>query len=147
MREQGNVVGIVEHKDASEAQRQINEINTGIPVANGRDLKRWLGMLNNDNAQGEFYITDIIALAHADGKKIETVHPSRLSEVEGVNNRLQLATLERVFQSEQSEKLLLAGVMLLDPARFDLRGELVHGRDITIDANVLSKVTSSWVTG
>ena len=103
MREQGNVVGIVEHKDASEAQRQINEINTGILVANGRDLKRWLGMLNNDNAQGEFYITDIIALAHADGKKIETVHPSRLSEVEGVNNRLQLATLERVFQSEQSE--------------------------------------------
>ncbi|MGP2728692.1 bifunctional UDP-N-acetylglucosamine diphosphorylase/glucosamine-1-phosphate N-acetyltransferase GlmU, partial [Serratia marcescens] len=78
-----------------------------------------------------------IALAHADGKKIETVHPSRLSEVEGVNNRLQLATLERVFQSEQSEKLLLAGVMLLDPARFDLRGELVHGRDITIDANVI----------
>ena len=137
VREQGNVVGIVEHKDASEAQRQINEINTGIPVANGRDLKRWLGMLNNDNAQGEFYITDIIALAHADGKKIETVHPSRLSEVEGVNNRLQLATLERVFQSEQSEKLLLAGVMLLDPARFDLRGELVHGRDITIDANVI----------
>lgn len=137
VREQGNVVGIVEHKDASEAQRQINEINTGILVANGRDLKRWLGMLNNDNAQGEFYITDIIALAHADGKKIETVHPSRLSEVEGVNNRLQLATLERVFQSEQSEKLLLAGVMLLDPARFDLRGELVHGRDITIDANVI----------
>ncbi len=76
-------------------------------------------------------------MAHADGKKIETVHPSRLSEVEGVNNRLQLATLERVFQSEQSEKLLLAGVMLLDPARFDLRGELVHGRDITIDANVI----------
>lgn len=69
VREQGDVVGIVEHKDASEAQRQINEINTGILVANGRDLKRWLGMLNNDNAQGEFYITDIIALAHADGKK------------------------------------------------------------------------------
>ncbi|BEN03920.1 bifunctional UDP-N-acetylglucosamine diphosphorylase/glucosamine-1-phosphate N-acetyltransferase GlmU [Serratia ureilytica] len=137
VREQGDVVGIVEHKDASEAQRQINEINTGILVANGRDLKRWLGMLNNDNAQGEFYITDIIALAHADGKKIEAVHPSRLSEVEGVNNRQQLATLERVFQSEQSEKLLLAGVMLLDPARFDLRGELVHGRDITIDANVI----------
>ncbi|MBH2903693.1 bifunctional UDP-N-acetylglucosamine diphosphorylase/glucosamine-1-phosphate N-acetyltransferase GlmU [Serratia ureilytica] len=137
VREQGDVVGIVEHKDASEAQRQINEINTGILVANGRDLKCWLGMLNNDNAQGEFYITDIIALAHADGKKIEAVHPSRLSEVEGVNNRQQLATLERVFQSEQSEKLLLAGVMLLDPARFDLRGELAHGRDITIDANVI----------
>ena len=137
VREQDTVVGIVEHKDASEAQRQINEINTGILVANGRDLKRWLGMLNNDNAQGEFYITDIIALAHADGKKIEAVHPSRLSEVEGVNNRLQLSRLERIYQAEQSEKLLLAGVILLDPARFDLRGELVHGRDISIDANVI----------
>ncbi len=95
-------MGIVEHKDASEAQRQINEINTGIRRT-GR-LKRWLGMLNNDNAQGEFYITDIIALGPCRAaEKIETVHPSRLSEVEGVNNRLQLATTERVFQSEQSE--------------------------------------------
>ncbi|CNI41333.1 MULTISPECIES: bifunctional UDP-N-acetylglucosamine diphosphorylase/glucosamine-1-phosphate N-acetyltransferase GlmU [Yersinia] len=137
VRENGDVVGIVEHKDATDAQREINEINTGILVANGRDLKRWLSLLNNNNAQGEFYITDIIALAHADGKKIEAVHPTRLSEVEGVNNRLQLATLERVYQSEQAEKLLLAGVMLLDPARFDLRGELTHGRDITIDTNVI----------
>ncbi|VEA70964.1 Bifunctional protein GlmU [Serratia rubidaea] len=137
VRENGEVVGIVEHKDASEQQRQINEINTGILVANGRDLKRWLGMLNNDNAQGEYYITDIIALAHADGKKIEAVHPERLSEVEGVNNRLQLATLERIYQAEQAEKLLLAGVMLLDPARFDLRGALTHGRDVLIDANVI----------
>lgn len=137
VRENGEVVGIVEHKDASEQQRQINEINTGILVANGRDLKRWLGMLNNDNAQGEYYITDIIALAHADGKKIEAVHPERLSEVEGVNNRLQLASLERIYQAEQAEKLLLAGVMLLDPARFDLRGALTHGRDVLIDANVI----------
>lgn len=137
VRENGDVVGIVEHKDASDAQREINEINTGILVANGRDLKRWLSLLNNNNAQGEFYITDIIALAHADGKKIEAVHPTRLSEVEGVNNRLQLAALERVFQTEQAERLLLAGVMLLDPARFDLRGELTHGRDITIDTNVI----------
>lgn len=137
VRKNGSVIGIVEHKDASEAQRQINEINTGILVANGGDLKRWLSMLNNDNAQGEFYITDIIALAYADGKKVEAVHPSRLSEVEGVNNRLQLSTLERVYQAEQAEKLLLAGVMLLDPARFDLRGELQHGRDITIDTNVI----------
>ncbi|CNH61483.1 bifunctional UDP-N-acetylglucosamine diphosphorylase/glucosamine-1-phosphate N-acetyltransferase GlmU [Yersinia pekkanenii] len=137
VRENGNVVGIVEHKDANDAQREINEINTGILVANGRDLKRWLSLLDNNNAQGEFYITDIIALAHADGKKITAVHPSRLSEVEGVNNRVQLAALERVFQAEQAEKLLLAGVMLLDPARFDLRGELTHGRDITIDTNVI----------
>ncbi|ARB83200.1 MULTISPECIES: bifunctional UDP-N-acetylglucosamine diphosphorylase/glucosamine-1-phosphate N-acetyltransferase GlmU [Yersinia] len=137
VRENGDVVGIVEHKDASDAQREINEINTGILVANGRDLKRWLSLLDNNNAQGEFYITDIIALAHADGKKVAAVHPARLSEVEGVNNRLQLAALERVYQSEQAEKLLLAGVMLLDPARFDLRGELTHGRDITIDTNVI----------
>ena len=137
VRENGDVVGIVEHKDANDTQREINEINTGILVANGRDLKRWLSLLDNNNAQGEFYITDIIALAHADGKKIAAVHPARLSEVEGVNNRLQLAALERVYQSEQAEKLLLAGVMLLDPARFDLRGELTHGRDITIDTNVI----------
>ncbi len=137
VRENGTVTGIVEHKDASDEQRKINEINTGILVAAGRDLKRWLALLNNNNAQGEFYITDIIALAHQEGNRIEAVHPDRLSEVEGVNNRLQLATLERVYQAEQAEKLLLAGVMLLDPARFDLRGELTHGRDITIDSNVI----------
>lgn len=142
-RENGQVVGIVEHKDASEEQRKINEINTGILVANGADLKRWLGKLDNNNAQGEFYITDIIALAHGEGREIAAVHPDRLSEVEGVNNRLQLSRLERVFQTEQADKLLLAGVMLRDPARFDLRGELVHGRDVEIDNNVIveGKVT------
>ncbi|AIR64495.1 bifunctional UDP-N-acetylglucosamine diphosphorylase/glucosamine-1-phosphate N-acetyltransferase GlmU [Cedecea neteri] len=136
-RENGKVVGIVEHKDASEEQRKINEINTGILVANGADLKRWLGKLDNNNAQGEFYITDIIALAHGEGREIAAVHPDRLSEVEGVNNRLQLSRLERVYQTEQADKLLLAGVMLRDPARFDLRGELTHGRDIEIDTNVI----------
>lgn len=137
VRENDNVVGIVEHKDATAEQHKINEINTGILVASGRDLKRWLGKLDNNNAQGEYYITDIIALAHQKGNKIEAVHPDRLSEVEGVNNRLQLSALEREYQSEQAQKLLLAGVMLLDPARFDLRGELIHGRDISIDTNVI----------
>ncbi|AOR63143.1 bifunctional UDP-N-acetylglucosamine diphosphorylase/glucosamine-1-phosphate N-acetyltransferase GlmU [Pectobacterium wasabiae] len=137
VREKGAVVGIVEHKDASEAQRQINEINTGILIANGKDLKRWLSQLNNSNAQGEFYITDIIAMAAEEGQRVEAVHPERLSEVEGVNNRLQLSALERVYQREQADKLLLAGVMLLDPARFDLRGELTHGRDVVIDVNVV----------
>ena len=136
-RENGKVVGIVEHKDATEEQRKIDEINTGILVANGADLKRWLAKLDNNNAQGEFYITDIIALAHHEGREVTAVHPDRLSEVEGVNNRLQLSRLERVYQSEQAEKLLLAGVMLRDPARFDLRGELTHGRDIEIDTNVI----------
>lgn len=141
VRENDNVVGIVEHKDATAEQHKINEINTGILVASGRDLKRWLGKLNNNNAQGEYYITDIIALAHQEGHRIEAVHPDRLSEVEGVNNRLQLSALEREYQSEQAQKLLLAGVMLLDPARFDLRGELNHGRDISIDTNVIIEGT------
>ncbi|MEE6157489.1 bifunctional UDP-N-acetylglucosamine diphosphorylase/glucosamine-1-phosphate N-acetyltransferase GlmU, partial [Acinetobacter baumannii] len=81
--------------------------------------------------------TDIIALAYQEGREIVAVHPQRLSEVEGVNNRLQLSRLERVYQSEQAEKLLLAGVMLRDPARFDLRGTLTHGRDVEIDTNVI----------
>ncbi|MDE9448611.1 bifunctional UDP-N-acetylglucosamine diphosphorylase/glucosamine-1-phosphate N-acetyltransferase GlmU, partial [Xenorhabdus bovienii] len=88
-------------------QRKINEINTGILVANGGDLKRWLSKLENNNAQGEYYLTDVIALAHKEGRQIKAVHPSRLSEMEGVNNRLQLSTLERIYQSEQAEKLLL----------------------------------------
>ncbi|WP_064541990.1 bifunctional UDP-N-acetylglucosamine diphosphorylase/glucosamine-1-phosphate N-acetyltransferase GlmU [Buttiauxella ferragutiae] len=142
-RENGKVVGIVEHKDATEEQRKIDEINTGILVANGADLKRWLAKLDNNNAQGEYYITDIIALAHHEGREITAVHPDRLSEVEGVNNRLQLSRLERVYQTEQADKLLLAGVMLRDPSRFDLRGELTHGRDVEIDTNVIieGKVT------
>jgi bifunctional UDP-N-acetylglucosamine pyrophosphorylase/glucosamine-1-phosphate N-acetyltransferase len=110
-RENGNVTGIVEHKDASDAQRQIQEINTGILIANGADMKRWLSKLNNNNAQGEYYITDIIAMAYQEGREIAAVHPARI-ETEGVNNRLQLSRLERVYQSEQAEKLLLAGVML-----------------------------------
>ncbi|MBK0001932.1 bifunctional UDP-N-acetylglucosamine diphosphorylase/glucosamine-1-phosphate N-acetyltransferase GlmU [Erwinia sp. S38] len=137
IREGGNVVGIIEQKDAAPEQLQINEINTGILIANGADLKRWLSKLTNNNAQGEYYITDIIALAHQEGRHIEAVHPARTTETDGVNNRLQLATLERVYQAEQAEKLLLAGVMLLDPARFDLRGTLEHGRDVVIDTNVI----------
>lgn len=137
IRENGQVVGIIEQKDATPEQLLINEINTGILLANGADLKRWLGKLTNNNAQGEYYITDIIAFAHQEGRQIAAVHPSRSTETDGVNNRLQLATLERVYQAEQAEKLLLAGVMLLDPTRFDLRGTLEHGRDVVIDTNVI----------
>ncbi|ELV3465011.1 bifunctional UDP-N-acetylglucosamine diphosphorylase/glucosamine-1-phosphate N-acetyltransferase GlmU [Enterobacter asburiae] len=136
-RENGNVTGIVEHKDASDEQRQIQEINTGILIANGADMKRWLSRLDNNNAQGEYYITDIIAMAYHEGHEIAAVHPARISETDGVNNRLQLSRLERIYQSEQAEKLLLAGVMLRDPARFDLRGSLSHGRDVEIDTNVI----------
>lgn len=113
------------------------EINTGILIANGADMKRWLSKLTNNNVQGEYYITDIIAMAYKEGREIAAVHPARISETEGVNNRLQLSRLERVYQSEQAEKLLLAGVMLRDPARFDLRGTLIHGRDVEIDTNVI----------
>lgn len=137
VRENGTIVGIVEQKDATPEQLQITEINTGILIANGGDLKRWLAQLTNNNAQGEYYITDIIALAHQEGRVIEAVHPTRISETDGVNNRLQLATLERTYQTEQAERLLLAGVMLRDPARFDLRGTLTHGRDVEIDTNVI----------
>lgn len=137
VRENDTITGIVEQKDASPAQLAIKEINTGILIANGGDLKRWLAQLTNNNAQGEYYITDIIALAHQEGRMINAVHPVRISETDGVNNRLQLATLERTYQAEQAEKLLLAGVMLRDPARFDLRGTLTHGRDVEIDTNVI----------
>lgn len=137
IRERGQVVGIVEQKDATEEQVKINEINTGILVANGSDLKRWLKKLKNNNAQNEYYITDIISLAHEEGCKINTVHPMKLSEMEGVNNCLQLSALERIYQQEQAEKLLLAGVMIIDPARFDLRGTLKHGRNVIIDTNVI----------
>ena len=137
VREQGEIIGIIEQKDANPEQLRIKEINTGILVANGADLKHWLSQLKNNNAQGEYYLTDIIALAHQQKRQIIAVQPNRLSEVEGINNRLQLATLERIYQREQAESLLLAGVMLRDPARFDLRGKLTHGQDVEIDANVI----------
>ncbi len=137
VRENDAIVGIIEQKDATQQQLKITEINTGILVANGGDLKHWLAQLTNNNAQGEYYITDVIALAHQEGREIKAVYPAHASETDGVNNRLQLATLERVYQREQAEKLLLAGMMLRDPARFDLRGALSHGRDVEIDVNVI----------
>lgn len=137
VRQHGTVTGIVEQKDATPEQLTINEVNTGILIANGGDLQRWLGELTNNNAQGEYYVTDIIALAHREGRKIEAVHPQFSYETAGVNNRQQLAALERAFQRRQAESLLLAGVTLHDPARFDLRGELLHGTDVDIDVNVI----------
>ncbi|MGB7994522.1 MAG: bifunctional UDP-N-acetylglucosamine diphosphorylase/glucosamine-1-phosphate N-acetyltransferase GlmU, partial [Photobacterium halotolerans] len=137
VRENEAVVAIVEQKDATQAQQHIREINTGVMVANGGDLKRWLSQLKNDNAQGEYYLTDVIAMAHAEGRHIQAVHPALAVEVEGVNNRLQLARLERAYQSLQAERLLVQGVMLRDPARFDLRGTLQCGQDVEIDVNVI----------
>lgn len=131
------VTGIVEHKDASDTERLIREVNTGILCARAADLNRWLAALKNDNAQGEFYLTDIIKMCHDQGGTIHTRHPVSAMDVEGVNNRLQLATLERAYQKAQAERLMLAGVTLRDPARFDLRGEFQHGQDVEIDINVI----------
>ncbi|MGB2079200.1 MAG: bifunctional UDP-N-acetylglucosamine diphosphorylase/glucosamine-1-phosphate N-acetyltransferase GlmU [Vibrio sp.] len=136
-REDGNVVAIVEQKDANEDELKIQEINTGVMVADGRDFKRWLANLSNDNAQGEYYLTDVIAAAHQDGRTITAVHPADAIEVEGVNDRVQLAKLERAFQAKQAQELLKQGVMLRDPSRFDLRGTLQAGQDVEIDTNVI----------
>ncbi|UAY77165.1 bifunctional UDP-N-acetylglucosamine diphosphorylase/glucosamine-1-phosphate N-acetyltransferase GlmU [Pasteurella canis] len=137
VREKGNVVAIVEQKDANPEQLKIQEINTGVLVADGKSLKKWLSQLTNHNAQGEYYITDIISLANQDGCQVTAVQAEDFMEVEGVNNRQQLARLERYYQRKQADKLLLAGVALADPTRFDLRGELIHGRDVEIDINVV----------
>ncbi|WP_373817919.1 bifunctional UDP-N-acetylglucosamine diphosphorylase/glucosamine-1-phosphate N-acetyltransferase GlmU [Glaesserella sp.] len=137
VRENGSVVAIVEQKDANSEQLQIREINTGVMVASGASFKKWLAQLDNNNAQGEYYITDVIAMANRDGFKVEAVQASDLMEVEGANNRLQLAALERYYQKTQAEKLMLAGVTIIDPTRFDIRGSVKHGKDVVIDVNVI----------
>lgn len=136
-RSDGDVIGIVEQKDATQAQLAIKEVNTGILVASSRDLRRWLPALRNDNAAREYYVTDIIKMAHLEGRVINAVQPEDAFEVEGVNNRLQLANLERAYQRQKANQLLLRGVMLRDPSRFDLRGELTCGQDVDIDINVI----------
>ena len=131
----GKVTRIVEEKDADDAERAIGEINTGILVAPTAALARWLPTLGNRNAQGEYYLTDIVALAVAEGMPVATAQPDAAWETEGVNSKLQLAALERVHQRNVAERLLEAGVTLADPARFDVRGELACGRDVGIDVN------------
>ena len=131
--EAGEVTRIVEHKDATEAERTIAEVNTGILAAPTARLRDWLGRITNDNAQGEYYLTDIVALSVADGVPVSAAQPSAAWETLGVNSRVQQAQLERAWQNEQARRLLEAGVTLADPARFDLRGELVCGRDVFID--------------
>jgi bifunctional UDP-N-acetylglucosamine pyrophosphorylase/glucosamine-1-phosphate N-acetyltransferase len=129
------VTRIVEEKDADDAERAITEINTGILVAPGEALARWLPQLGNRNAQGEYYLTDIVAMAVADGMEVATAHPDASWETDGVNSKVQLAQLERVHQRNVAEALMEAGVMLADPARIDVRGELICGRDVFIDVN------------
>ncbi|MEZ8187279.1 bifunctional UDP-N-acetylglucosamine diphosphorylase/glucosamine-1-phosphate N-acetyltransferase GlmU [Shewanella sp. 5S214] len=143
VREQGSVVGIVEQKDANPEQLAITEVNTGIMVVPGKQLKAWLNRLSNNNAQGEYYLTDIIAMAKADGVEISTSQPQSAIEVEGANNRVQLAQLERAYQARAAEKLMLDGANLRDPARIDIRGDVTVGMDVMIDVNVIfqGKVT------
>ena len=135
LREGGSVRAIVEQKDATEEQRRLREVYTGFMAVPNALLKRWLARLNNDNAQGEYYLTDIVGLAVGDGVKVVAVPADDPIQVEGVNSPLQLAQLERAFQLRQARALMEAGVRLADPARFDLRGELTCGQDVQIDVN------------
>ncbi len=131
----GAVIGIVEQRDATPAQREIREINTGIMVAPTQHLARWLDRLSNNNAQREYYLTDIIKMAVSDSVRVETVTLSDAWESVGVNSKSELASLERVYQQRQATKLLEQGVALADPARIDVRGTLACGRDVAIDVN------------
>ncbi len=137
VRVDGHVQRIVEQKDADEAERAIREINTGILVAPTAALARWLPTLGNRNAQGEYYLTDIVALAVAEGMPVATAHPDHTWETDGVNSKLQLAQLERVHQRTVADALMEAGVMLADPARIDVRGRLTAGMDVSIDVNAV----------
>lgn len=135
---QGQVIKITEEKDATDSEKLITEGNTGIIAVNGVHLKKWLAQLDNNNAQKEYYLTDIIAMAANDGITIATRQPQNASEVMGVNDRSQLSYLERIYQLEQTQKLMKLGVAFADPNRFDLRGRLVKlGQDVEIDINVI----------
>ena len=131
----GNVTSIVEQKDASPNQLAIREINTGIMALPTARLGEWLAALSNDNAQKEYYLTDIVGMAVAAGLPVRTAHPQHEWEVLGVNSKVQLAELERIAQRGNAERLMEQGVRLADPARIDVRGELVCGRDVFIDVN------------
>ncbi|MGM0906091.1 MAG: bifunctional UDP-N-acetylglucosamine diphosphorylase/glucosamine-1-phosphate N-acetyltransferase GlmU [Pseudomonadota bacterium] len=135
--ERRSVTGIVEQKDANAQQLAINEVNTGIMIADSDKLKAWLEQLSNDNAQKEYYLTDIVEMAAQEGVNIATAQPDNAQEVEGANNRQQLASLERALQQRQAEELMTQGVTLIDPARFDCRGKLSAGSDVTIDINAV----------
>ena len=131
----GNVVEIVEQKDANETQLTIRECNSGVMAITSDNLLQWLPMLNNDNAQKEFYLTDLVAIANQQGVNVNPTHPNLEYEVLGINNRNQQAMLERVYQQLVANQLLNEGVTLLDPNRFDCRGNVRAGKDCVIDVN------------
>jgi bifunctional UDP-N-acetylglucosamine pyrophosphorylase/glucosamine-1-phosphate N-acetyltransferase len=141
--DKGGVERIVEQKDANADELAIQEVNTGIMVFPGEKLSGWLNGLSNNNAQGEYYLTDLLAMAVKDGVSIAVTQPKHQFEADGVNNKLQLAELERAYQRLQADQLMTDGLLLRDPNRFDLRGSLTHGTDCEIDINVIieGKVT------
>ena len=134
---EGKVARIVEHKDADEEQREIRTVNTGILVADGEPLRRWLDGLDNENAQGEYYLTDVFAAASSEYDSAEMVHVREPIEVEGANDRWQLAQLERAFQLRAARALCIDGARLADPARIDVRGTVKVDRDVAIDVDVV----------
>jgi len=139
----GNVFRIVEHKDANTKERAINEGNTGILCASAKSLRQWLSNLKNDNAQGEYYLTDIVTMAVKDGCKIAAIVASTETEVLGVNDKIQLAEVETALRKERATQLMVAGATLADPSRIDIRGDVTVGKDVFIDVNVVfvGKVT------
>jgi bifunctional UDP-N-acetylglucosamine pyrophosphorylase/glucosamine-1-phosphate N-acetyltransferase len=143
VRDSGRIVRIVEEKDADDAERAIDEVNTGILVAPTAALARWLPSLGNRNAQGEYYLTDIVSLAVSEDVPVAACHPANAWEVEGINSKMQLAALERIHQRNIANALMESGVTLIDPDRIDVRGELACGRDVKIDVNCVfeGKVT------
>ncbi len=137
----GEVLRVVEHKDATAEQHKITEINTGVYCVDNACLHRWINQLQNNNAQQEYYLTDIVAMAVAEGLTINTVAPTYSFEVDGVNDRLQLAALERLYQQHTVNEHMRQGLMVIDPQRVDIRGDLSFGSDVTLDINVIIEGT------
>lgn len=137
LREDGRVIGIVEQKDAGETELAISEINTGVLLCPAKCLKAWLSALRSDNAQGEYYLTDVIAMAVADGVVVRGIKAADEEEVMGINDKRQLATAERALQARLVDELMASGVGFADPARVDIRGKLVCGADVFIDVNAV----------
>ena len=135
--ESGEIARIVEQKDANDSEHLIREVNTGIMVVHGELLHRWLPNLRNDNAQREFYLTDLVAMARAERVSVEGVAAASATEVAGINDRQQLAILERAYQHQRAEALMAQGVTLADPSRLDVRGEVRCGQDCFIDINCI----------
>ena len=133
----GNIQAIVEHKDATPEQLAINEINTGIMAIPGHRIHDWINSLDNDNAQQEYYLTDVVAQAVAEGASVVHAQPGQITEVQGVNSRLQLSELERQYQQHCAEALMTEGVTIMDPQRLDIRGDVDVGHDVILDINVV----------